>query len=439
MDVIVLAAGNSLRFGANKLLHPLDGKQMYLHILELLARLQKEGWLEQVVVVSQYDEIFRQLEKNFPKFASVRNQTPETGISGSIRLGLHRLCQLHKESKACLFTVADQPYLTVSSIEKMLCMWRQYPHGILAACADGNMGNPVIFENKYYASLHQLTGDTGGKAIVSKHLEDTRLCEIPAAQLRDLDRIEDTVKIQEQCITKHTLKEPHFAFLEQTGHVVSVVGAGGKTTLIDTLAKMSARAGKKTLITTTTHIRRPSHYPVADHWEAAKELMQSHQIVVYGALAAQNKLTKPHDLDIANCQSQADLILIEADGAKCLPCKVPNQTEPVILKESDIVLGVAGLDAIGKPLKDVCFRAAYAMELLGTDISHCLTEEDLAFILCSEQGTRKSVGLRDYYIVLNKCDHAKRLRQAEQIKKLIKQRCMTQVVFTSLDKNTGWQ
>lgn len=439
MDVIVLAAGNSLRFGANKLLHLLDGKQMYQHILDLLEQLQKKGWLGQVVVVSQYDEIFKELEKSFPAFASVRNPAPEAGISGSIRLGLQRLLQLQKESEACLFTVADQPYLTAASIEKMLCMWQQHPYGILAASADGKKGNPVIFAKRYYTDLQQLTGDTGGKTIVSKHPEDTRLCQIPQTELQDLDRIEDTMNFQEQHTNKYRFQEPYFAFLEQTGHVVSVVGAGGKTTLIDTLAKMAAHKGKKTLITTTTHIRRPSHYPVADNWENAKELLQYHPIVVFGTAAANKKLTKPLDLDIVTCQSQADLILIEADGAKCLPCKVPNQTEPVILEQSDIVLGVAGLDAVGMPLEEGCFRTAHAMELLGTDSRHCLTEEDLALILSSEQGTRKSVGTRDYYIVLNKCDHAQRLKQAKRIQKLLKQRCITQVVFTCLKKDTGWQ
>lgn len=436
MDVIVLAAGNSLRFGTNKLLYRIGGKQMYRYILELLDQLQKKGWIRQIVVVSQYDEIFMELKKSFPKVAAVCNPAPEKGISGSIRLGLQRLGQLQKQSQACLFTVSDQPYLTVASIEKMLCMWQQFPQGILAASAEGKMGNPVIFDQSYYYELQQLTGDTGGKAVISKHLADTRLCEIPSDQLRDFDHSKDIINSQAENTDRYLLQEPDFAFLKQTGHVVSIVGAGGKTTLMDTLAKMYVREGQKALVTTSTHIRHPSHYPVAYNWKDAKELFKVHPIVVFGAVAPQGKLTKPPDLEIAACREVAGLILIEADGAKGFPCKVPNQTEPVILAESDIVLGVAGLDAIGRPLEDVCFRSAYAMQLLETDSRHCMTEEDLAVILSSEQGTKKSVGTRDYYVVLNKCDDAHRLRQAEQIQKLLFQRCIAQVIFTSLKKDS---
>lgn len=49
------------------------------------------------------------------------------------------------------------------------------------------------------------------------------------------------------------------------------------------------------------------------------------------------------------------MVLLEADGAKRMPCKVPAAHEPVLLPESDIVLTVAGLSALGRPLREVCF------------------------------------------------------------------------------------
>ena len=59
------------------------------------------------------------------------------------------------------------------------------------------------------------------------------------------------------------------------------------------------------------------------------------------------------------------LLLLEADGAKRMPCKVPAAHEPVLLPESDIVLAVAGLSALGRPLREVCFRLEQACALLG--------------------------------------------------------------------------
>ena len=40
MDLVLLAAGNSTRFGANKLLYELDGEPMYQYALERAVRLQ---------------------------------------------------------------------------------------------------------------------------------------------------------------------------------------------------------------------------------------------------------------------------------------------------------------------------------------------------------------------------------------------------------------
>ena len=46
-------------------------------------------------------------------------------------------------------------------------------------------------------------------------------------------------------------------------------------------------------------------------------------------------------------------MLIEADGAKCLPLKVPAEHEPVILPETTHVLSLYGMDAVGGVMEKV--------------------------------------------------------------------------------------
>ena len=53
----MLAAGNSRRFGSNKLLHEIEGKPMYLHVLEQLLKVQKQTENCKLAVVTQYPEI----------------------------------------------------------------------------------------------------------------------------------------------------------------------------------------------------------------------------------------------------------------------------------------------------------------------------------------------------------------------------------------------
>ena len=62
-------------------------------------------------------------------------------------------------------------------------------------------------------------------------------------------------------------------------------------------------------------------------------------------------------------------VLIEADGARRLPLKVPAGHEPVIHPRTTHVLSVYGLDAVGAALKDVCFREELAEKLLNKSAS----------------------------------------------------------------------
>lgn len=423
MDAILLAAGNSVRFGENKLLYRLNGKPMYQYVLGLLYQQKMERALDQVIVVSQYDEILENIRRKFPGVETVRNPFPDPGISGSIRLGLERLEQVSAKSEACLFAVADQPRFTMASLEKVERFWREHTCEIAAASHKGRMGNPVIFDAKYYKELKRLEGDTGGKRVIKNHMDVTGLCELPGYELEDLDTLDGVC-------------EYYFPFLKEDGHVISIVGAGGKTTLMYMLAREYARRGKRVVITTTTHIKRPGRYPVAENMAELRRLLEDNPVVAAGADASENKLKTADKMQINDYMRAADIVLIEADGAKHYPCKVPAGTEPVIPEQSDIVLGVMGMDALGKPLEEVCFRKERAMELLAVDGRHCITREDMAGILLSDRGTRKNVGDRAYYVVLNKCDDLWRCEQAEQIRELLARAGMANVACVSLRRFT---
>ena len=61
------------------------------------------------------------------------------------------------------------------------------------------------------------------------------------------------------------------------------------------------------------------------------------------------------------------VLLLEADGAKRLPVKTPAEHEPVICEQTDIVLNVYGMSAVGKKLKEGCFRVKETGKILGKD------------------------------------------------------------------------
>lgn len=226
--------------------------------------------------------------------------------------------------------------------------------------------------------------------------------------------------------------EEAFPFLREMGHVISLVGGGGKTTLLYLLAETYAKNGYHTLLTTTTHIQRPkedlwvhSEKEVEENWKQGK-------IAIIGEESGTEKMMSPEEKLFHYSKNQADAVVIEADGAKRMSCKVPNATEPVILLETDIVIGVMGLEVIGKPLNEVCFRLQEAMELLSVPENHRVTEEDAVKILTSHNGTRKGVETRTFYVVLNKCDDENRLQIGKKMLQLLKAQGIDHIVLTKL-------
>lgn len=202
-------------------------------------------------------------------------------------------------------------------------------------------------------------------------------------------------------------------------HNICLVGGGGKTTVMYELAAAWAACGRKVLVLTSTHILRPADGSFAADAAAVQDLWQQGRYAVIGTPeAATGKLTAPPQGLYNELQPQADVILCEADGSRHLPCKAPAAHEPVLLPYCDMVLAVAGMDALGRQLAQACQRPQLAAALLGCSLDSVIDEQMLAALLLSEQGARKNVGARAYYIVLNKCDLLKATQQ-EAIRRLL--------------------
>lgn len=225
-----------------------------------------------------------------------------------------------------------------------------------------------------------------------------------------------------------------FPFLTEKGHIVSLVGGGGKTTLMYAMASCCACKDWKVLVTTTTHIMKPPGGVWADNNAARDALWADGSYAVAGSAAPEGKLTVPPAQLLTRWMELADLTLIEADGAKRMPCKAPAVHEPVILPQCDTVLAVAGLSALGRPLEKVCFRAELAAGLLGAPLDAALTPELLAELLASEQGGRKLVGSRAFYAVLNQADTPDSQLLGKQTLRILQERYQITGVLTHFEE-----
>lgn len=213
---------------------------------------------------------------------------------------------------------------------------------------------------------------------------------------------------------------PFDFFTDGKKHNICLVGGGGKTTVMYELAAAWAACGCKVLVLTSTHILQPADGSFAADAAAVHNLWQQRRYAVIGTPELDTgKLTAPLQSVYEALKLQADVILCEADGSRHHPCKVPAEYEPVILPDSDIVLAVAGMDALGNSLAQACQRPQLAADLLDCSADKIIDAQMLTALLLSEQGSRKNVGTRTYYIVLNKCDLIKAAQQEEMRRLLV--------------------
>ncbi|WP_160688130.1 selenium cofactor biosynthesis protein YqeC [Clostridium sp. C2-6-12] len=221
-------------------------------------------------------------------------------------------------------------------------------------------------------------------------------------------------------------------------HIISFVGGGGKTSLIYELGKELSREGKKVIVTTTTRMFMPENKVIlTGKREDIIRLLHSENMITAGMVDHEEKVKvqsnelkaestsynmERNKIKIMGLPEEiaetlidlADFVLVEADGSRRLPLKMPAEHEPVILKGSNMVVGVCGIDAIGKTIKETCHRPNIVSEFLETMEEHIINESDVAKILLSHKGQRKNVNC-DYKVIVNKVDNEERLEIGKKI------------------------
>ena len=200
--------------------------------------------------------------------------------------------------------------------------------------------------------------------------------------------------------------------------VLSVVGGGGKTSLIFRMMEELTAVGKKVLITTTTHMAYEPDRPFAEGGDiiSIKQNLEEHGYTITAALDREKcKISALSEEKLKEIKTLADVMLIEADGAKRCPLKVPASWEPVIWKQTDLVIAVVGMDAAGKPIREVCHRPECVADFIGKETEEKLTEEDIVKIVLSTEALRKCVDGRKYRVLLNKADIQGKSQAAESI------------------------
>jgi len=223
------------------------------------------------------------------------------------------------------------------------------------------------------------------------------------------------------------------------GQAVAAVGGGGKTSLLEALARECRAAGwAPVLLTTTTKIFAPEPQEEATlllgeaqalrqalaarsgGWPGAVILARSRAgeaPVPGGGDARRMKLEGFGPAEAEGFRAAGGVLLIEADGARGLPIKAPGPGEPVVPPRADIVLGVVGLDALGAPLDEAhAFRADLLARLMNLPLGARIDPAAVGRLAAHPEGLFRGAprGARKL-LVLNKADALGRVENLEQI------------------------
>lgn len=141
--------------------------------------------------------------------------------------------------------------------------------------------------------------------------------------------------------------------------IISVIGAGGKTTLLHHLAEGYRRKGLRVLVTTTTHMLIEADTDLSCDSFVIGHKLETDGYCMAGARCEESKkiCALPHQV-LGDLYAVADIVLIEADGAKHHSLKYPAAHEPVIVPETTEVILLMGLWELGKPAETVVYRYA---------------------------------------------------------------------------------
>lgn len=179
---VILAAGNSIRYGKNKLFARIGGKTL----IERAFAAVPADQLCAVAVVTQYERVAALAESR--GFTHIINRHPERGQSHSVSLGT---AALKDTCDGILYLVADQPWLKRESVSRMLDLFCDHPDSIVSMSSSGRRGNPCVFPKAYFDELCLLSGDRGGRAVIERHMDHLVLFEVDKTELTDVDAPED--------------------------------------------------------------------------------------------------------------------------------------------------------------------------------------------------------------------------------------------------------
>ncbi len=179
---IVLAAGESTRFGSTKQIFVHGGQPLAQHAVDALSG------LDEILVVTGHDADEVESAVTLPPNGRfIRNPNFRLGQSSSLAAALH---DINDTSEAAVVLMADQPGITGEVVRALVERFRSTRKQIVRAAYRDGPG-PSLLSREIYGEAGHLHGDAGARILIASHPEWLEEVEIDAPQPKDVDAPED--------------------------------------------------------------------------------------------------------------------------------------------------------------------------------------------------------------------------------------------------------
>lgn len=170
IDILIMAAGASRRFGCCKLLADWHGAPLITYSLNTALNLLQKPKLPiasvHIVAGAYHDPIRDYLQQQYPPtYNLINNPNWSLGLGHSIAYGVSQL----PAENSVLIMLADQPLIAVEDIQRIIQLGVENPGKIICAEFEGTVGVPALFPAEFKKDLQQLKGDRGAKVILIEH------------------------------------------------------------------------------------------------------------------------------------------------------------------------------------------------------------------------------------------------------------------------------
>jgi molybdenum cofactor cytidylyltransferase len=168
LGAIILAAGLSKRMGKPKLLLPLNGKPLFRYPLEQAIR----NHIQPICLIAgQQIQAFKTHSSDLVNVEYIYNPGYEKGMSSSLKIGIENI---KYRTDATFIFLADQPFVPDLVIQTMIEQFSKDTR-IVRPQYHGNFGHPILIDKSLYDEFLNLEGDQGGKEIIKKYKNDTKI------------------------------------------------------------------------------------------------------------------------------------------------------------------------------------------------------------------------------------------------------------------------